>query len=366
MPRTPDRLLDAIAEGVRLTASFRETGDKAAEQRGSVLLYSGVARLLGVLLRSRKEWERRWWVDDIDPEENSMPSPHEVKIGGSAYWSEGCGFWSDPFLAHLTLSSDLQAIDSFRLLFGDRKHGLRRAKHGTRPTDRSWRTTTNWTFDFSIRHLHNVSRMNPFGVDPATQRELYVVFVDSVNHLAKALEPLHGPLTCLVVWDAGGESTNTIGVLAQALLEAGAVYVCCWGTNCERVHDIIDETHVWRTIDDASASQIVTTWDADESLEEAITFVMDALPENEAAKKGPVVAVCVGRSGYTPQVRKAFADPVGFRRDRSKNYRPTSSASRITRPQFLRCRSPMPPSRPSTSRPACLAGLRRPTRRQSC
>jgi hypothetical protein len=78
------------------------------------------------------------------------------------------------------------------------------------------------------------------------------------------------------VWspDASSLSAEVIGEAAAQLLEAGLMYLCAWGPDCERVHDIFDEMEVIREIDSGVESKrfLLTTWH-NEPLEEASLFL---------------------------------------------------------------------------------------------
>jgi hypothetical protein len=64
--------------------------------------------------------------------------------------------------------------------------------------------------------------------------------------------------------DATSASDAQIASYAQASIAAGCAYVCCWGPDCERVHDAFDL---------AAADQAVySTWHSDERMAEAMYF----------------------------------------------------------------------------------------------
>jgi hypothetical protein len=60
---------------------------------------------------------------------------------------------------------------------------------------------------------------------------------------------------------------------SESLLSQGAVYLLCWGPDCERVHDIIDDT----LIGEAEPiprfdTSIMTTWHDREPLDDALNM----------------------------------------------------------------------------------------------
>ncbi len=113
-----------------------------------------------------------------------------------------------------------------------------------------------------------------------------------------------GPFVCLISWDATEASDSTIRLLSERLLDAGAVYFCCGGADCERVHDGIDEALVDRISDE---SEIVTTWHVDEPLEEVLWFILNsAWPAQwSSPQPPPVLAVAIGE-GRGEEVLRAL------------------------------------------------------------
>jgi hypothetical protein len=83
-----------------------------------------------------------------------------------------------------------------------------------------------------------------------------------------------GNFACLLAWDARDVSSDKVSEFIEPLLHAGACYFVCWGQDCERVHDIIDEmvSYPENSFSVPNDSCIMTTWHADETLEDALIF----------------------------------------------------------------------------------------------
>ena len=94
---------------------------------------------------------------------------------------------------------------------------------------------------------------------------------------------------------------DILSLAARAMLRSGAAYICVWGPGCERFHDIIDEEHVWQHVNGLDQPDIVTTWHAQESLDQALWFFVDVaqLPHEPLVDW---VAVAVGRAFWFSQV----------------------------------------------------------------
>lgn len=108
---------------------------------------------------------------------------------------------------------------------------------------------------------------------------------------------------CLfIAADSSGSTADVISEFALAALHQGMVYCAVWGPGCERFHDIIDEMvardglNERRFVGPTPNDVIMTTWHADESIEEALEFfTMSALPtEGLLADSDFRVVACIG------------------------------------------------------------------------
>jgi hypothetical protein len=113
--------------------------------------------------------------------------------------------------------------------------------------------------------------------------------------------------------DARPMSVDEISHTANWALDQGAVYVCAWGPDCERVHDIIDEVLVARNPDATDEDVIMTTWHDDETLEEALWFAVNsAIPAGayeETCKT--LVVIAVGSQDWGSLIAKTLSESVG-------------------------------------------------------
>jgi hypothetical protein len=121
--------------------------------------------------------------------------------------------------------------------------------------------------------------------------------------------------SCFVAWDARFASTQDISSLARHLLDMGCVYFCCWGPDCERVHDIIDEEYLGdgTSIND-DESTIMTSWHDKEPLDEALWFALNAaFPDDRFFEDArALIAICIGSPAWSSRIAQAFADPAAF------------------------------------------------------
>ena len=150
------------------------------------------------------------------------------------------------------------------------------------------------------------------GFDPTTKRELFVLELDSLAELPVSIRLASPRFVCLLAWDAARSSDQELAQVADWLLRSGAVYVCCWGADCERVHDAVDAEDMRRnpTCDPV----VMTTWHTTEPLSEVLWFVLNsAWPDDGYANGcGSTLAICIGNPEWAVTARASFADPILF------------------------------------------------------
>ena len=124
------------------------------------------------------------------------------------------------------------------------------------------------------------------------------------------------------------ETSLSISRIAELLIRAGCAYVVAWGEGCERVHDIFDENLVELELGldpshpeseptpgpnpFAAYLHVMTTWHADEPLDEALDFMLHAtLPAEEfEATCGSSVVIAIGQPrDVVRRIRSRLSDP---------------------------------------------------------
>lgn len=146
------------------------------------------------------------------------------------------------------------------------------------------------------------------------ERELFVLELEKPEDFPDQLALSSPRFACLIAWDARAADAARIGQLASKLLSAGAVYICIWGPDCRRVHDIIGRTQVNPTPSTVNGRVAVTSGDAKEPLAEAIWDVLFcSVPDEPYAEGcGSTLAITIGSKAWAADVRAAFTDPIGF------------------------------------------------------
>jgi hypothetical protein len=106
---------------------------------------------------------------------------------------------------------------------------------------------------------------------------------------ARTLDSITGPdfpgryFTLFIAADFSVYNVGDLNNLAKKMLDAGVVYVCTWGNDCEKMHDIFDEIIVEREIDKGGdGTCILTTWHSKDTLDEALWFALcSAFPDDK-------------------------------------------------------------------------------------
>jgi hypothetical protein len=155
--------------------------------------------------------------------------------------------------------------------------------------------------------------LTSIGIDDVSDRALMLLEAKRPADIPAEIVVGSRYFVSLMVCDASNTPPEEIAACARALLKAGCVYFCCWGPNCERVHDIVDEQYLiesgYSVNDDDSI--IMTTWHNDESLEEAAWFAINvAFPDDRFFEEcKAIVAVCVDNATWSEALKHAFSDP---------------------------------------------------------
>lgn len=115
--------------------------------------------------------------------------------------------------------------------------------------------------------------MEPVGRDSVGRDLFFANIATPADVRDLVLPPAH--FVTLLVWNADGQSSETVAVVLEELFARGASYLCAWGSDCERVHDIADEADAYPS-DVASPDEAVrmTTWHAGEELGETVDFFL--------------------------------------------------------------------------------------------
>lgn len=154
------------------------------------------------------------------------------------------------------------------------------------------------------------------GLDRLSGRQLFSLALASPSEMPARINVPSSNFACLVAWDAHDATAQEIAALVEPLLRSGASYFVCWGPDCRRVHDIVDEvvTTPENQFGVPEDSCIMTTWHESEPLTEALWFFLtSAYPEAHYQESTQsALAISVGSKPWAEQIGAALADPSAF------------------------------------------------------
>jgi hypothetical protein len=156
-----------------------------------------------------------------------------------------------------------------------------------------------------------MTTLEHIGSDEVSNRELYLIDAAEPQDVSAELSLTGRYFVCLLAWDASASTDEAIKQLARRLLAAGCVYVCCWGSECERVHDLFDKVDGERS---PGGPWAISTWHQDEPLSEALWFTLfNTYPDSDFFDDcRSAVGIAVGSSEWAGEIRGAMADPRAF------------------------------------------------------
>ena len=108
------------------------------------------------------------------------------------------------------------------------------------------------------------------GYHSTSERRVLLLALDRLDTPYKLPSRNNPHFTCFCAMDATHFSAEAISEFCSRLLQLGCAYLCTWGPDCERVHDIMDEIVIGGNPPNSEVGDVMTTWHAKESLEEAL------------------------------------------------------------------------------------------------
>jgi hypothetical protein len=150
------------------------------------------------------------------------------------------------------------------------------------------------------------------GQHRATKRDVFFAALPSAQRVNDIVLPSPHFVT-LLAWNAEGEPVGAVSSVLEGLFAAGASYLCAWGSDCGRVHDIADEIDSYPS-ELASPDDAVrmTTWHEHETLSEAVQFFLEDTEPNGyyAGWTQSALALCIGSGMLAAQVRQVIEDQL--------------------------------------------------------
>ena len=151
------------------------------------------------------------------------------------------------------------------------------------------------------------------GYDPESGRSLLLHAVTKPD-FPSAFKASSHYFVAMLICDGSQISDKDIARLSRRLIDTGCAYLCCWGTQCERVHDLFDTEWIENGFDPESSDTIMTTWHTKDSLDDFIEYaVWFTEPTGKYQKQcNSVVAIVIDDAHASDRIREVFMDPAGF------------------------------------------------------
>ncbi len=116
-------------------------------------------------------------------------------------------------------------------------------------------------------------------------REIILISVSKIEAFdLKKLPRLANYFTLFIV-NNNEVFVDQYGKKAKELINSGLAYLCAWGVDCEKIHDVIDEVDVMMGIDKKIESDdknvIMTNWHHNETIKEALYYFLNTTAPTE-------------------------------------------------------------------------------------
>jgi hypothetical protein len=156
-----------------------------------------------------------------------------------------------------------------------------------------------------------MGELETFAPHPESERHLYGLTAEFIDEWPASLELATEHFVALVACDPADLLDKDIAQFAKTLIGQGARYIAVWGPDCERVHDVVDETVANLDPDSNADSVILTEWHDDESFAEAVySAVHSNFPASDWEPTcNSVVVGVVGSERRVKQYRAWLSDP---------------------------------------------------------
>lgn len=142
-------------------------------------------------------------------------------------------------------------------------------------------------------------------------RDLYALDLRHYKIPPGAFAAIQGHFIACLALDGNEAKDEEIKTIAADLIGAGCAYICCWGPDCQRVHDLVDRED--ETLHPAGPWRM-TTWQNDVHLAEALWFAINSAWPDAAfeATTHAVVGITFRNEDWAALVARAFAHPDTF------------------------------------------------------
>jgi hypothetical protein len=158
-------------------------------------------------------------------------------------------------------------------------------------------------------------QQEPIGRNDVSERVLFLLSAPRICDVPSTLNLPSKYFGVLLACDARNIEDAVVVDLARSLVANGMRYFCSWGSDCERVHDLVDSVIIEN--DEPEDSVIITMWFEEKSLDEALwQFLYVAFPANDyEADCQADLAIVIGNSKWEEQIQRRLSDLNGLNQD---------------------------------------------------
>jgi hypothetical protein len=141
------------------------------------------------------------------------------------------------------------------------------------------------------------------------EKVFYLCSADSIKSLADKIIPSTAHFGLFLAMNSNDIDDDSVLQGARNLFSKGLASLCTWGPGCERLHDLFDDEADQINLELSGDDVIMTTWHADEPLEDALWFfARTAFVTGKFAKtcKDWIIAP-ISNPGWEHLIRSKFA-----------------------------------------------------------
>ena len=157
--------------------------------------------------------------------------------------------------------------------------------------------------------MSHSAQLERLGHPDGHERDLHFLSLPDFLSMPDSIYLPARQFVAFVAADATGMDVPKLADFCRKLVQAGCIYFCAWGPDCERVHDIFDELIL------DTEPVIMTTCHDKESLDSALWFFLfSAFPDDGYGAVQNGLAISIGNPAWDKQIRGNLADVESFNR----------------------------------------------------
>ena len=154
--------------------------------------------------------------------------------------------------------------------------------------------------------------MNKIDINGLKEKSIYF---ENVSHFSE-IENLKFPSNGFVLFLAANRANvkeQEIVLTAKKLITSGLTYICTFGPDCEKGHDIFDYANILWEQEHKTEFLVMSTWHAHETLEEALYFcILNAEPKDVKEIESSMVVLSVGNLEWSKTIQACLYNLPAF------------------------------------------------------